>query len=79
MSRFYVEDIEQIWACFRCGEVMGDIRENSTGGAYTCESCGENSIITFVSALDIINDLYLQGDLTSYGEEVEFYDDIDEE
>ena len=71
----YIEDPEQIYGCFRCGELMGDIREGDQGSV--CEGCGEAAIMTLQNSLDIINDLYLRGDLTVHGEEV-YLDGIEE-
>lgn len=42
---------------------MGEVKSND-GYRFVCESCGEDSVVTFVNALDILNDLHLQGILT---------------
>lgn len=70
MSKFYIEAPEQVYGCFRCGELMGDIREANDGYHYICENCGEVSVISFVNALDILNDLYIKGDLSLANEEI---------
>jgi len=78
MSKFYIEDPEQVYGCFRCGEVMGDIHEAESGIGYVCESCGEQAVISFLNTLDILNDLYLKGDLSLEGEDI-YLDDLIEE
>ena len=75
MSRFYIEDPEQIYGCFRCGELMGDVTE--VGHGHVCGSCGEDSVISLLNSLDIINDLFLKGDLTLNGEDIYLNDIIE--
>lgn len=75
-NSFYVEDPNQVYGCFRCGELMGDFTE--AGETLTCSGCGEEGIVSMVNALDMINDMYLKGHLTFHGEEV-FIDDYIEE
>ena len=78
MKGGYIEDYTAMWACYRCGEIMGDVRETENHYGYTCESCGEQSVISFLNALDILNDLYLKGDL-QFNEEDMYIDDITED
>ena len=59
-KHFYVESWSSLYGCIRCGEIGGDISQN-THGHYVCGSCGETSIVGFVQALDLLNDLYLKG------------------
>lgn len=68
----YIEDPEQIYGCWRCGEIMGDIRTEETG--YVCEGCGAEAVVTMTNILDLMNDLHLRGLLMQHGEEV-FIDD----
>ena len=77
MSKFYIENPRQVHGCFRCGELMGEIREDEVSSAYICDSCGEDGVITFQHALDIINDLYLRGmvDLAHDDDEIEFFEE----
>lgn len=70
----YIEHTEQIYGCFRCGELMGDIREE--GASTVCDSCGEAAIMTLTNALDVMNEIYLRGDLTLHGEEVYLSGDL---
>lgn len=70
MSKFYVEDPEQIYGCFRCGEIMGEVRESDLGIGFVCESCGEKAVVTFTNTLDILNDLYLKGDIAFNGDDM---------
>lgn len=44
--------------CFRCGEI---VEKEDDGTLVRCFSCGELSILSFTTACDIINDLYLSG------------------
>ena len=53
----YIEDTGQLYGCFRCGKVMGDIKKLDDGHVQ-CGNCGEQSIVTFIQALDILNDYY---------------------
>jgi len=77
-SRFYIEDTEQIFGCWRCGEIMGDIHEAETSEGYICDSCGERAIVSFTNTLDVMNDLYLKGLLSPDNEELELDDFIEE-
>lgn len=79
MSKFYIEDPSQVYGCFRCGIMMGDIKEAPNGVGYICEGCGEQSVITFLNALDILNNMHLQGDLSLDGEDTYLDDFIEEE
>jgi len=79
MSKFYVEEPEQIYGCWRCGELMGEIRESEGSYGYICESCGEQGIVSFLNALDMLNDMYLKGDISPNEEEDIYLDDIIEE
>ena len=54
----YVEQPEQLWACFRCGAQQPEHTEDEATGLHLCKECGEEGVITFQLALDIINDMY---------------------
>jgi len=76
MKGGYIEDYEMIQGCWRCGEIMGDIRQEEQG--YICESCGEQAIVSMINILDVMNDLHLRGLLMQHGEEI-LIDDIEDE
>jgi len=78
MSKFYVEDPTKLYACYRCGEMMGEIRESEGVYGYICESCGEQGIVSFLNALDILNDMYVKGELHLNGED-QYIDDFTED
>lgn len=77
----YVEDPKKLYACFRCGEIGGDVRQD--GEHFTCDCCGENGLVTFIQALDILNDFYVNGQFPEldddYDYEIELTEDEDEE
>jgi len=79
VSKFYVEGPEQLYGCYRCGEIMGEIRESDSSTGWTCESCGEPAVMSFLNALDILNDLYIRGDLQLNGEDIYIDDFIEED
>lgn len=56
----YVEDFTSLYGCFRCGEINGDIKED-LDQRYICDNCGERGVVTFVNALDILNETYIRG------------------
>lgn len=49
------------YRCFRCG--FEEYREDDDGTILRCPDCGEKSLISFLTACDILNDLYLRGQL----------------
>ena len=55
--------------CYRCGTIDGEIEIYDDQGTKCC-SCGAiGTILSFQTALDIINDMYLKGtkiDLENY-------------
>lgn len=58
---------EEELRCFRCGNI-NSIDEPK------CESCGEDGMVTFEGALDIVNDMYHKG---YYKPEVDEYRELD--
>ncbi len=49
------------YRCFRCGTENETLMQNEEESAFgVCCSCGEESVVTFIQALDIINEYYLQ-------------------
>jgi DNA-directed RNA polymerase subunit RPC12/RpoP len=80
MNGGYVEDYESIYGCFRCGAILADVEEGDDAFAK-CSECGEHSVINFIHALDLINDLHLKGLVKIKQEETleDFSDYIDEE
>lgn len=75
----YLDDKSKIYGCWRCGEIMGDYREDSINGNAICESCGEPAIVTFVASMDLLNSLYLRGvfDLESMADEYDIEIEIE--
>lgn len=47
--------------CFRCGAEYE--KEEDIGSVDKCEGCGEIAVISLKTACDILNDIYLKGDL----------------
>lgn len=68
-------------ACFRCGTRHDYLPEAEDTGFGICDECGEDAVLTFNQALDLLNDLYLNGtwDKDGYIEETlgEDYDELD--
>ena len=55
--------------CYRCGEIDGEV-EVYIDQSTKCCSCGTTgTVISFQTALDIINDLYLKGEMKINTEE----------
>lgn len=75
-SDMYIEDPEQIYGCWRCGKVMGALKEDDAGFRLICGECGENSVLSFINALDVINDLFVRGILEQ--EQIDLEDFIDD-
>lgn len=69
----YVEDANELWACFRCGAQQPDMSEDEATGLPICGECGEHGVVTFQLALDILNDMYLKEVFVPKGAEI--YDD----
>ena len=69
----YIEEPSQIYGCWRCGKVMGDVVEDCLGNATVCGDCGEHTIMTFLTALDLINDLFVIGVLEQESINLEDY------
>jgi len=63
VSKFYVEDHSQIYGCYRCGAVMGEVQEDPYEGHHRCGSCGEAAVISFLNALDMLNEMHLRGEI----------------
>lgn len=61
----YLEEnmLPNIYGCFRCGEINGEISQDEETLVVSCQSCGEDSIVTFQQALDLLNDFYLKGEV----------------
>lgn len=62
MSKFYIEDTGQLYGCFRCGKIMGKLHR-LVDDHLICGECNENGIVSFVQALDLLNDHYLKHEL----------------
>ena len=71
VDKFYIEDINNVYGCFRCGEVMGDVGIIDEHMPY-CKECGEMGILSFRQALDIVNDFHRTGDLILSEEEQDY-------
>ena len=54
---------DQVHGCFRCGESQG-IATVLEDGTVECGTCRERSVVTFLQALDILNELYTRGEFT---------------
>lgn len=68
MNKIIAPDIaDNIYGCFRCGETQGTFTVMDDG-IVRCEACQEKSVVTFLQALDILNDLYTRGQFTLGGE-----------
>lgn len=75
----YVENNSQIYGCFRCGAVMGEMEKEEDTAIYKCCECGEHSIVGFVQAMDMLNELYVNGELHLEPNEDEFdFGDVNE-
>jgi len=57
--------------CFRCGEL-----ENHDEINNVCLTCGEHTVFTIGTLMDMVNDLYLKGYLKDYLREEEVWDDF---
>ena len=69
------DDNVDTWGCFRCGTINGPIHKHEVNGLWICDECGEDSVIGFITALDIINDMFLKGHfnkMQAVDEEFEF-------
>ena len=75
----YVEDISKVYGCFRCGVILGAVKVNPEEGYHTCVECGENGIVSFIQALDTINDQHLRGALDGFDDDDDLYTMIFEE
>jgi len=57
MLHQYQDDVE-VYGCYKCGTINGYVVDR------VCQECGsENSTLTFLNALDIINDMHLRDTL----------------
>lgn len=65
----YIEDPNQIYGCVNCHSIMGEIKEDSEDGIYRCAECGEATIIPFLGALYMVNDMMEQGHIKLVSEE----------
>lgn len=52
---------EELYGCYRCGTINGNLRDMELDGRQKCGECGEDAIITFQEAMDALNDAYLKG------------------
>ncbi len=52
-----------MYGCFRCGAKLDEDDLVPDDDVYlgVCPECGEDSVMSVTSAMDIINDLYLKG------------------
>ena len=57
--------------CYRCGTIGGEVEMYDDQGTKCCSCGATGTIISFQTALDIINDLYLNGNKVN----VEEYED----
>ena len=55
--------------CFNCGEIDGETYENDSG-VNTCSLCDCTSIVELATALDIIREVALEGNLPTYLDEM---------
>jgi hypothetical protein len=55
---------------------MGEIREGDNNYGYVCGCCGEQSIVSFLNSLDILNDLHLKGEMGYQSEEDVYLEDL---
>lgn len=44
--------------CFRCGDQSF---QEDTGTILRCEGCGEKAVVSFQLAVDLLNEVFLQG------------------
>jgi len=70
-----MEKADEIFCCFRCGtlECIGDTERTIT----LCDDCGKIGVLSIETALDIINNLYLDRELPEGL--MELIDDITED
>ncbi len=73
-------EVEYEFGCFRCGEFRPPIQVDSDTGKIKCKGCGEESIVTFRQALDMINNYHLlhKDDIEKLMEYDEYYLDLGE-
>lgn len=57
------EEVGNVYGCFRCGELCGEVVITTESTLPICGSCGESSVLTFQQALDVMNELHLSGEL----------------
>ena len=60
---------EEIYYCFRCGSRSEKGLDNEMA---ECHECGEHSVVSVLMAYDILNSLYLRGELNLNYEENEY-------
>jgi len=60
---------EDTYYCFRCGSKSKKGLDNEMA---ICHECGEHAVISVLMAFDIINSLYLRGELNLNYEENEY-------
>ena len=56
-----MEKADEVFGCFRCGslDVIGDTDRT----IIICDECGQRGVVSVETALDIINNLYLDKEL----------------
>ena len=64
---------EESYKCFRCGSSAEDGLEYEIS---ECPSCGEIGLLSMTTALDMLNDLHLQGLLLKQTDEDEYEQEI---
>ena len=56
-----------VYGCFRCGDTLGPMIVQ-TDGYVRCGGCNEVSVVTFQQALDILNNMWIEGNIRHYEE-----------
>jgi len=54
--------------CFHCGEVGGEVYLDELG-RVSCKVCETRSVVNFVTALDLLCEVDIQGNLPEYTQE----------
>jgi len=60
---------EEIYYCFRCGSKSEKGLDNEMAH---CHECGEHAVVSVLMAYDILNSLYLKGQLNLNYEENDY-------
>ncbi len=54
-------DLDEVIVCFRCGEISPEYTLDKEKELLTCNSCGDNGVVTIPLLIDIVNDMFLKG------------------